>query len=78
MIISGADTSVKTCITVNTSVQHAFDVFTRGFDGWLAPQSSHREDADEEAIIETRVGGRCYTTQEDGTDGDWLSTWPFH
>jgi uncharacterized protein YndB with AHSA1/START domain len=24
-----------------------------------------------QAIIETRAGGRCYTTQEDGTDSDW-------
>jgi uncharacterized protein YndB with AHSA1/START domain len=68
---SVADASVKKSITVNTSVQHAFDVFTKGFDGWW-PRGHHiGKSPMTEAIIEPRVGGRCYMKQEDGSDCDW-------
>ena len=68
---SVADASVKKSVTVNASVQHAFDVFTKGFDGWW-PHSHHiGKSPMKEAIIEPRVGGRCYAKQEDGTDSDW-------
>ena len=68
---SVADTSVKKSIIVNTSVQQAFDVFTKGFDGWW-PRTHHiGKSPMKEAIIESRVGGRCYTKQEDDTDCDW-------
>jgi uncharacterized protein YndB with AHSA1/START domain len=68
---SVADTSVKKSITVNASVEHAFAVFTAEFDTWW-PRSHHiGKSPMKQAIIETRVGGRCYTTQEDGTDSDW-------
>ena len=68
---SVADASVKKSVTVNASVQHAFDVFTRGFDGWW-PRSHHiGKSPMKEAIIESGVGGRCYTKQEDGTESDW-------
>ena len=68
---SVADTSVRKSIVVNTSVQKAFDVFTSGFDGWW-PRSHHiGKSPMKAAIIEGRLGGRCYTTQEDGTDCDW-------
>jgi len=68
---SVADTSVKKSIVVKTSVERAFEVFTTGFDGWW-PRSHHiGKSPMKTAIIETRRGGRCYTTQEDGTDCDW-------
>jgi uncharacterized protein YndB with AHSA1/START domain len=68
---SVADASVKKSVTVNTSVQHAFDVFTKGFDEWW-PRSHHiGKSPMKEAIIESGVGGRCYTKQEDGTESDW-------
>ena len=68
---SVADASVKKSITVNASVEHAFEVFTSGFDGWW-PRSHHiGKSPMKEAIIETRVGGRCYSKQQDGTDCDW-------
>src|SRR3954471_15081763 len=67
---SVADASVKKSITVNTTVERAFDVFTSGFDGWW-PRSHHiGKSPMKKAIIEPGVGGRCYTTQEDGTDCD--------
>jgi uncharacterized protein YndB with AHSA1/START domain len=68
---SVADTSVKKSITVNASVERAFAVFTAGFDSWW-PRSHHiGKSPMKEAIIERHAGGRCYTTQEDGTDCDW-------
>ena len=68
---SVADASVKKSITVNASVEHAFDVFTAGYDSWW-PRSHHiGKSPMKEAVIETRAGGRCYTKQEDGTECDW-------
>jgi uncharacterized protein YndB with AHSA1/START domain len=68
---SVADASVKKSIVVSASVERAFDVFTSGFDSWW-PRSHHiGKSPMKEAIIEGRVGGRCYTTQEDGTDCPW-------
>ena len=68
---SVADTSVKKSIVVHTSVERAFEVFTTGFDAWW-PRSHHiGKSPMKAAIIEARLGGRCYTTQDDGTDCDW-------
>ena len=68
---SVADTSVKKSVTVNASVEHAFAVFTAEFDTWW-PRSHHiGKSPMKQAIIETRAGGRCYTTQEDGAECDW-------
>jgi uncharacterized protein YndB with AHSA1/START domain len=68
---SVADTSVKKSITVNASLERAFAVFTAEFDTWW-PRSHHiGKSPMKQAIIELRAGGRCYTTQEDGTDCDW-------
>jgi uncharacterized protein YndB with AHSA1/START domain len=68
---SVADISVKKSITVTASVEHAFEVFTAGYDTWW-PRTHHiGKSPMKEAIIETRVGGRCYTKQVDGTECDW-------
>ncbi len=68
---SVADVTVKKSITVNASVEHAFEVFTAGYDTWW-PRTHHiGKSPMKEAIIETRVGGRCYTKQVDGTECDW-------
>jgi uncharacterized protein YndB with AHSA1/START domain len=68
---SVADTSVRKSVTVNTSVEQAFELFTKGFDSWW-PRSHHiGKSPMTAAIIESLVGGRCYTKQEDGTDCDW-------
>lgn len=66
-----ASATVKKSITVNATVEHAFDVFTAGYDSWW-PRSHHiGKSPMTEAIIESRAGGRCYTRQEDGTECDW-------
>ena len=69
--------SVRKTITVKASAERAFQVFTEDFDSWW-PRSHHiGKSPMKRAIIESRVGGRCYTHQEDGTDCDWgtVLTW---
>jgi uncharacterized protein YndB with AHSA1/START domain len=66
-----ADPSVRKSITVATSVARAFEVFTAEFDSWW-PRSHHiGKSPMTHAWIEGVDGGRCYTSQEDGTECDW-------
>jgi len=65
------DASVKKSVIVNASVEHAFEVFTAGFDTWW-PRSHHIGSSPmTEAVIEPRAGGRCYAKQVDGGESDW-------
>ena len=58
---------VRQTITVRANVAHAFSVFTAGFDTWW-PRSHHiGKGALEKAVIETRLGGRCYGREAGGT-----------
>src|SRR5262245_60708832 len=69
----GAVTPVLKAISVNTTVDRAFDVFTRGFDTWW-PRGHHIGSSPmKRAIIEGKAGGRCYSEQVDGTDCPWGS-----
>jgi uncharacterized protein YndB with AHSA1/START domain len=62
---------VRKSIVVDASPERAFDVFTAGYDTWW-PRSHHiGKSPMKKAIIEGRVGGRCYTEQEDGSECDW-------
>jgi hypothetical protein len=62
---------VRKSITVKASVEHAFQVFTEGFDTWW-PHSHHIGSVPmKRAIIEGHVGGRCYSEQIDGTECPW-------
>lgn len=62
---------VRKTVTVDASIDHAFRVFTEGFDTWW-PRSHHiGKSPMRKAILEPRAGGRCYSQQEDGTDCDW-------
>ena len=71
------EASVRKSITVKASAEHAFEVFTAGFDRWW-PRSHHiGKSPMKRAIIEGHVGGRCYSEQADGTDCDWgaITAW---
>jgi uncharacterized protein YndB with AHSA1/START domain len=62
---------VRHSVVVRTSVEHAFEVFTAGFNSWW-PQQHHLSDADlAEAVIEPRVGGRWYERDTAGVECDW-------
>lgn len=64
-------------ITVKASVEHAFKVFTDGFDTWW-PRSHHiGKQPMVKAVIEPRAGGRCFGREADGTECDWgrVVTW---
>jgi DinB family protein/activator of Hsp90 ATPase-like protein len=68
---------VRKSVTVTTSVEHAFAVFTEGFDTWW-PRSHHvGESPLGRAVIEGRVGGRCYGRSVDGTECPWgrITVW---
>ncbi len=58
-------------ITVNVSVERAFDVFTAGFDSWWPRSHNIGQSPMEKALIETFVGGRCYQRSIDGSECDW-------
>ena len=71
--IAANDTSVASIAPVRRSIHgrasqaRAFKVFTEGFDTWW-PRSHHIGSSPmTKAIVECRLGGRCYSEQADGT-----------
>ncbi len=71
------DSSVRRSITVKATQKRAFDIFTAEFDSWW-PRSHHiGKSPMKRAVIEGRVGGRCYSEQVDGTDCPWgeITAW---
>lgn len=71
MTATTADQTVQKSVTVRAGVERAFRVFTEGFDSWW-PRSHHiGKSPMKKAVIEGRVGGRCYSQQEDGVDCPW-------
>jgi uncharacterized protein YndB with AHSA1/START domain len=66
-------TPVRKAVTVQADAARAFRVFTEGFDTWW-PRSHHiGKSPMTKGILEGRVGGRCYSEQQDGTECDWGS-----
>jgi len=64
-------TALNRTVTVKADVEHAFDVFTAGFDTWW-PRSHHiGKKPMQKAVIEPRVGGRCYGRETDGNECQW-------
>jgi hypothetical protein len=58
-------------VYVRANAARAFKVFTEGFDSWW-PRTHHiGRSPMTKAILEGRVGGRCYSEQQDGTECDW-------
>ena len=62
---------VKKSVTVDVEQQRAFEVFTDGMNDWW-PREHHIGDLPmTDIVIEPTLGGRCYTTQEDGKEFEW-------
>lgn len=67
----GPEGTVRQSVTVAASPEQAFRVFTADFDSWW-PRSHHIGSSPmTKAVIEGNVGGRCYSSQQDGTDCPW-------
>ncbi|MDE3156311.1 MAG: SRPBCC family protein [Acidobacteriota bacterium] len=65
------ETPVRRSVTVKAPVERAFEVFTAGLDTWW-PRTHHIGSAPmKAAVLEGRVGGRCYSEQVDGTQCPW-------
>ena len=64
-------TTVHKSVTVKTDIEHAFKVFTDGFDTWW-PRGHHiGKKPMQRAVIEPRVGGRCFGREADGVECQW-------
>ena len=72
-----SDAPVRKSVTVKASVDRAFEVFTAGFDTWWPREHHIGKVPLKKAVIEQRLGGRCYSEQTDGTDCDWgqITAW---
>jgi uncharacterized protein YndB with AHSA1/START domain/uncharacterized damage-inducible protein DinB len=69
--MNAVESPVRKSIAVKASVEHAFRVFTEGFDTWW-PRSHHiGKKPMVKAVIETHAGGRCFAREADGTECDW-------
>ena len=64
-------TPVRRQVTVSTTPERAFQVFTTHFDAWW-PRGHHIGGADlQQAFIEPREGGRWYELGVDGSQCEW-------
>jgi uncharacterized protein YndB with AHSA1/START domain/uncharacterized damage-inducible protein DinB len=74
---NATEAPVKKSVAVKASAEHAFKVFTEGFDTWW-PRSHHiGKQPLVKAVIEPRAGGRCFGREADGTECPWgqVLTW---
>ena len=66
-------TVVRRSITIDVDPRRAFDVFTDGIATWWPPEHHIGGSPMKSIAIEPRVGGRCYTVSEDGSEVDWAT-----
>lgn len=62
---------LRKTLTVRATPEHAFEVFTEGFDRWWPRAMSIGESPLARAAIEPGVGGRWYGVGEDGSEHTW-------
>jgi uncharacterized protein YndB with AHSA1/START domain len=62
---------VRRSVFVNCSPEHAFQVFTAGFDRWWPRSHSIGDSPLKEARLEPGVGGRWYSVLQDGRSAQW-------
>jgi hypothetical protein len=63
--------TIKRSVTVKANTEHAFKVFTDGFDTWW-PRTHHGGKKPlQKAVIEPGVGGRLFGREADGVECQW-------
>ncbi len=64
--------AINKTITVDASVETAFDTFTRRMGSWW-PTKTHSifEDKVQDVVFDERTGGRVYERAADGEEADW-------
>src|SRR4030095_5669155 len=70
-VVETANPPVRKSVKVGAGIEHAFQVFTAGFDTWWPRSHSIGGVPLEKAVIEGKVGGRCYQQSTDGSECDW-------
>jgi hypothetical protein len=70
-VVETANPPVRKTVRVGASVEQAFQVFTEGFDTWWPRSHSIGGSPLQKAVIEGKIGGRCYQQSVDGSECDW-------
>jgi uncharacterized protein YndB with AHSA1/START domain len=65
------DTSVRSSIVVDASIERTFDVFTAGIGRWFPKQYNLLQVDIAERVFEPRVDGEIYDIGTDGTECHW-------
>jgi uncharacterized protein YndB with AHSA1/START domain len=65
------DTPVRQSITVNAPIERAFTVFTENIDSWWPREYKIGATDMKAAVLETRLGGRWYEQDVDGSECEW-------
>ncbi|MEY2934848.1 MAG: hypothetical protein RL033_5597 [Pseudomonadota bacterium] len=66
-----SNTSVSKIFTVNTPIEHAFEVFTKRFNAWWPRSHKIGKGELQTAVLEQREGGRWYEIAVDGSECEW-------
>lgn len=62
---------IRKTLTVPATPEHAFAVFTAGFDRWWPRSHTIGKGPLKEVVLESRAGGRWYGIDDDGTQTPW-------
>jgi uncharacterized protein YndB with AHSA1/START domain len=71
MVQHNAEDAVRHTVTVETSKEHAFSVFTDGLAGWWPSEYTWAQDTLEAMIIEPWENGRCTEQGPHNFECDW-------
>lgn len=66
-----AETSVRTSIVVDASIERAFSVYTEGIGTWFPPEYNLMDTEIVERVFEPHVGGQVYDRGADGSECHW-------
>lgn len=70
MTTTEALADITKSVTVDASIETAFETFTTRITSWW-PTGSHRVFDESTVVFEERAGGRVYERAADGEEADW-------